>query len=427
MTSAPSVLAEPVVSSQLHPAPSLNVVGLFAGIGGIELGLQSHGHHALLLCEIEPAAQEVLRHHFMRAESPHFSSATELVADVKDVVFPEGTELVAAGFPCTDVSQAGRTAGIRGKNTGLIQHVFRHLEDQASRLGRLRWLLLENVPFLLQLDRGEGMRYLVSELERHGFTWAYRVVDAQAFGLPQRRQRVILLASRTEDPRRVLFADDAVPVERQWTPDSAVGFYWTEGLRGLGWAVEAVPTLKGGSTVGIPSPPAVLLPGGRVVVPTISAAEVMQGLQVGWTQPMADAGYRPGARWKAVGNAVAVPVSSWVGMRLSKPGDYGNNEELVDVTAEPWPKAAWGTNGKVFRVRVSTWPVATPPSIDLSALVGDGKALSPRATMGFLSRLTRSKLRQRRNEAFVGALIRHYLREGGDPQPMMAIERELSS
>lgn len=82
-----------------------------------------------------------------------------------------------------------------------------------------QWLLLENVSFLLHLDRGRGMRFLVDELEKRSFTWAYRVVDSQAFGLPQRRQRVILLASRTDDPRDVLFADDADPIRTAFSRD----------------------------------------------------------------------------------------------------------------------------------------------------------------------------------------------------------------
>jgi DNA (cytosine-5)-methyltransferase 1 len=64
---------------------------------------------------------------------------------------------------------------------------------------------LENVPFMLQLDRGQAMHYLTTELARLGFRWAYRVVDARSFGPPQRRQRVILLAtvkSRRRDPKR---------------------------------------------------------------------------------------------------------------------------------------------------------------------------------------------------------------------------------
>ena len=169
----------------------LAVAGLFAGIGGIELGLHQSGHASALLCEIDFGAAAVLR-----AQFPD----VRLVHDVRDLKTVGDVDLVAAGFPCQDLSQAGRTAGIRGGNSGLVGHVFRLLD--ARRRGP-RWLLLENVSFMLQFDRGRGMRFLVDELEARGFRWAYRVVDTQAFGLPQRRQRVILLASRTEDPRAV--------------------------------------------------------------------------------------------------------------------------------------------------------------------------------------------------------------------------------
>lgn len=88
---------------------------------------------------------------------------------------------------------------------------------------------------MLQLDRGKAMRYLTDLLGERGYTWAYRVVDTRAFGFPQRRRRVIVLASKTEDPRQVLFADDAG--EPSSIPDwsqVACGFYWTERTRGLG-------------------------------------------------------------------------------------------------------------------------------------------------------------------------------------------------
>ncbi|RDJ93878.1 DNA (cytosine-5-)-methyltransferase, partial [Lacticaseibacillus rhamnosus] len=82
----------------------------------------------------------------------------------------------------------------------------------------------------MQLDRGQAMNYLASRLEDLGYSWAYRVVDARAFGLPQRRRRVILLASRTKDPREVLFVGEHD--EPDWGPwyESSCGFYWTEGV-----------------------------------------------------------------------------------------------------------------------------------------------------------------------------------------------------
>ena len=71
-----------------------------------------------------------------------------------------------------------------------------------------RWLLFENVPFMLYLDRGRAMRLITDRLHDLGFTWVYRVINTRAYGLPHRRRRVILLASGSEDPRQVLLTDD---------------------------------------------------------------------------------------------------------------------------------------------------------------------------------------------------------------------------
>lgn len=226
------------------PPTGLDVVGLFAGIGGIEIGLGEAGHRSKLLCEIDDGAQAVLEARF---------DEVEIQSDVTRLEDLPSCDLVAAGFPCQDLSQAGRTAGITGSQSSLVEHVFRLLDSADSKP---TWLLLENVSFMLSLDRGNAMTWLVEQLEGRGFTWAYRVVDSQAFGLPQRRQRVLLLASRSEDPRPILLNQDEHPALAGSHHDElGCGFYWTEGLRGLGWAIDAVPTLKGGSGLGIPSPP----------------------------------------------------------------------------------------------------------------------------------------------------------------------------
>lgn len=362
----------------------LRVAGLFAGIGGIELGLSQAGHESSLLCELEPGAHRVLQAHF---------KGTKLARDVRDLKSVGDVDLVTAGFPCQDLSQAGRTAGIRGKNSGLVGQVFRLLD---ARKRSPRWLMLENVSFMLQLDRGRGMRYLVDELEDRGFLWAYRVVDTQAFGLPQRRQRVILLASRTEDPRTVLFADDVEPVRQEFDRRLWYGFYWTEGLRGLGWAVDSVPTLKGGSTIGIPSPPAIWNPqDGSITTPEIRDAERLQGFDADWTLPALEVvGVRRGHRWKLVGNAVSVPVARWVGQRLADPGAF--DEARIGSAVRPgvsWPKAAFGSKGHDPRaVTISMWPVAWPRERLSQFFRYPRSPLSARAAVGFKSRLDVSTL-----------------------------------
>ncbi len=309
----------------------LSVAGLFAGIAGIERGLEQAGHHGVLLCEIDEAAMSVLRGHY---------SDVDLVADVRQMRTLPPVDLVAAGFPCQDLSQAGRTAGISGDNSGLVGNVFRLIE----RADAPDWVLLENVPFMLRLDRGAAMHYLTETLGRLGFMWAYRVVDTRAFGLPQRRRRVVMLASRKHDPREVLFVGSHDAREQEPNSETAFGFYWTEGLRGLGWGVSCVPTLKGGSTIGIPSPPAIWMPDGHVVTPDIRDAERMQGFPVDWTKPALDVpGVRKGVRWKLVGNAVSVPMANWVGERLRAPETYDGRGDQALEAGVPWPRSAWGS------------------------------------------------------------------------------------
>ncbi|MEV0106642.1 DNA (cytosine-5-)-methyltransferase [Nocardia sp. NPDC050799] len=356
------------------------MVGLFAGIGGLELGLSAHGWHSTLLCEIDQGARAVLANRFPEAEL--HTDITRLRA------LPPNTELVAAGFPCQDLSQAGRTAGITGTRSSLVDHVFRLVRRKRGP----RWLLIENVPFMLQLGRGAAMRHITTALDELGYTWAYRVVDARAFGLPQRRNRVIMLASRTEDPRTVLFADDAGPRLLGSPEHDPCGFYWTEGVRGLGWVVNAVPTLKGGSGLGIASPPAVRLPSGEIVTPGITDGERLQGFAPGWTEPALDApGFRPGQRWKLVGNAVSVRMAAWVGSRLRTPAEPIPGH-IPLPPGSPWPGAAWGRAGAAFEVPISPWP-AHDPYEDLRFFLTDTQLLSARATAGFLRRTGMGSLR----------------------------------
>jgi DNA (cytosine-5)-methyltransferase 1 len=370
----------------------MKVVGLFAGIGGFELGMASAGHQTSMLCEIWEPARAVLV-----ARNPGVPLESDIV-DLRDL--PSETEAVVAGFPCQDLSQAGMTAGISGKRSGLVGHVFRLLD----RL-RAPWVVMENVSFMLQLDSGRGLRTLVDAFEERGYRWAYRVVNSLAF-LPQRRERILFVATTTDaDPAAVLLADDVDPPEPSTSLSShAHGFYWTEGVRGLGWAQDAIPTLKNGSTIGIASPPAILLPCGRVVTPEIRDAERLQGFEAGWTEPAASVG-RSSLRWSLVGNAVSVPVASWLGERLARPGTYekGRDRELAE--GGRWPKAARFDGDRRRRVEIGAFPVwlGRMPLADF--LRYEGKPLSPRATHGFLSRTKRSSLRF--PPGFLAAMRRH--------------------
>jgi len=378
------------------------VAGLFAGIGGIERGLDAAGHETTLLCENDPGAARVLAERF---------SGTRIHGDVTTLQrLPRGVSLVAAGFPCQDLSQAGKTVGIVGRRSRLVGEVFRLLEAH-----RTPWVFLENVPFMLQLGRGRAMDVIATAFEKLRYRWAYRVVDSRAFGLPQRRRRVYLVASLEGDPRTVLFADEVdTPdgVDDRVLGSSACGFYWTEGIRGLGWAADAVPTLKGGSTIGIPSSPAILLPDGRVVTPDIRDAERLQGFPADWTKPAEEVAKR-GTRWKLVGNAVSVPAAEWIGNRLIRPGEVREFPLRKLRSGRTWPAAAWNVGTGRCQVEASEWPVRRPYRSLAEFLRHPVQPLSAKATAGFLGRAERGSLRF--PPGFLTALERHLERVGGAP------------
>jgi DNA (cytosine-5)-methyltransferase 1 len=356
------------------------LVSLFSGIGGLELGFHKRGRTPVLFCENDPAAKVVLGSHF---------PDVPISDDVRKLKRLPACEILLAGFPCQDLSQAGGKAGIRGARSGLVRHLFRLISTARPKP---KWLVIENVPYMLSLDSGEAMRHLVSQLERLGYTWAYRVVDSRSFGAPQRRPRVLMVASRTEDPRGILFSGNHNPGDIDGKPSvidekSWYGFYWTEGSRGVGWAKEGVPPIKGGSTIGIPSPPAIWIPKKNFIgTITLNDAERLQGFAPDWTVEVEHtAGLRRSARWKLIGNAVNAAMSGWLARRFEAPIQYDGPSSLR-VADGRWPQAAWGRKGKTYSSPLTQWPelIETPP---LSAFLTDAlKPLSARATHGFLKR-----------------------------------------
>lgn len=365
------------------------VSGLYAGIGGFELGFERSGHRTLLMSEKDPEALQVIRHRFR---------SVKVDADaVKLAALPEETDIVTAGFPCQNLSMAGGKQGIGGDKSRVVDALFRLLEVR-----RTPWVVIENVYFMLHLARGAAMDHVVSHLERLGYRWASRVVDSRAFGLPQRRRRVFIIACLEGDPRNVLLADDA-PKKNWPSLDLAkpIGFFWTEGRTGHGLTADAVPPLKAGSGLGIPSPPAVLLPNGRVATPTIEAIERFQGFPARWTSVLRNE--RDGRnRWRLVGNAVSVPIAEWIGNRLGDPGEYVSQDDCEFIQGASWPNAAWCMGGKRMVANVSEHPVERRRG-RLSAFATETwPDLSERALSGFVHRARKGRLKY--PEGFLEAL-----------------------
>lgn len=353
----------------------MNVVSLFSGIGGFELAFARHNHITTLMCEIDPVAKSVLSHHFPK------TLLVDNVCDIKQL--PAKTDVLCAGFPCQDLSSIGVKKGLNGKRSSLIKEVFRILKANP-----VEWVLIENVPYMLKLKRGQAIRRIVSELEKMGYAWAYRIIDSASF-VPQKRCRVFVLASLNHDPRRVILTDDEPNTDFELIGDrlrNPIGFYWTEGRFALGLVENGVPTLKAGSTIGIPSAPAILFPNGDIGTPDIRDAERLQGFPEDWTK-CSEQVARPSFRWRLVGNAVTVDTVSWIVGKIENPGQYNHDYDGQRISSRLWPHAAWGRAGRRIESNVSSHPCARD-RIDLRHFLHYRiKPLSLKAINGFAARL----------------------------------------
>ncbi|HEU4463060.1 MAG TPA: DNA cytosine methyltransferase, partial [Solirubrobacterales bacterium] len=169
----------------------MNVGSLFSGIGGFELGFERAGMRVSWQVEQDPYCRAVLARHFPHAA--RFEDVREVGAGSLDAV-----DLVCGGFPCQDLSAAGRGAGIDGARSGLWAEYARIVREL-----RPRYVVVENVPALLtgkgkRWERGPIGRVLGDLAEaRYDAEWA--CLSAREFGAPHLRKRVWIVAYPARD------------------------------------------------------------------------------------------------------------------------------------------------------------------------------------------------------------------------------------
>lgn len=173
----------------------MTAVSLFAGIGGFDLALERNGVKVVASVEIDKHAQGVLRKQFPNSQ---------ILGDIQEV---SGEQLISAGFtpqhgvivggfPCQDLSVAGKRAGLAGARSGLFWEICRLLDETKAR-----YFILENVPGLLTSSGGRDMGVVIGALAERGYSIAWRVLDAQYFGVPQRRRRIFIVGCLGDDWR----------------------------------------------------------------------------------------------------------------------------------------------------------------------------------------------------------------------------------
>ncbi len=196
----------------------MNVLSLFSGVGGMDLGLEKAGHTIIGMCEIDRNARSVLQHHW--PDTPIYEDVTTL--DGKQ--FLGTTNIVAGGSPCQNLSVAGHREGLGGTASSLFWHQCR-IADQAQA----EWVIWENVAGALNSNNGMdfsavlwGLTGFAPAVPKNGWrkmgmcvgpkrTAIWRLLDAQWFGVPQRRRRIFIVAGPANKCRpEILFDCESV-------------------------------------------------------------------------------------------------------------------------------------------------------------------------------------------------------------------------
>jgi len=163
-------------------------VDFFAGIGGIRLGLEQAGHKCVGFCEFDKYARTAYKamydtegeweSHDVRATKPYDVPAADLWC---------------FGFPCQDISVAGKQKGLQeGERSGLFYEIMRLLAGRKKE-DRPKWLLIENVKNLLSIGNGFDFARLLCEVGGYGYSLQWDTLNSKDYGVPQNRERVFIV------------------------------------------------------------------------------------------------------------------------------------------------------------------------------------------------------------------------------------------
>jgi DNA (cytosine-5)-methyltransferase 1 len=163
-------------------------ISLFAGVGGFDLGMEQAGHECVAQVEWDKNAAGVLKHRWPNV--PLFCDVSKVSADD----LPDA-DFITYGFPCQDLSVAGKREGLDGKRSGLFYEATRLIRELRSRGCGLRFAVAENVGGLFSADDGVALARCIRELLDSGACeTGWRLVDSQYFGVAQRRKRVFIVS-----------------------------------------------------------------------------------------------------------------------------------------------------------------------------------------------------------------------------------------
>jgi DNA (cytosine-5)-methyltransferase 1 len=165
----------------------MNVLDLFSGIGGFSLGLERAGMKTVAFCEVDKKCQQVLKKHWPGV--PIFDD----VSTLKGEDIEETVDVICGGFPCQDISLAGKGAGLEGERSGLWTEFHRLIKEIKPK-----YAIIENVSAL----RSRGLDQVLREISEIGYDAEWHCITAASVGAPHRRDRVWIVAYPRDSKRR---------------------------------------------------------------------------------------------------------------------------------------------------------------------------------------------------------------------------------
>ncbi len=179
----------------------MRVGSLFAGVGGFDIAAERAGMEVLWQSENDNAAATVLDYHWPDIANYGDIHGITLNPDTLRRIAAPAVDVLCGGFPCQDYSVAGNRSGLAG-DRGALWWQFHRLIGE----GRPTWVVAENVPGLLSSRNGEDFATIIDSLTEYGYGVAWGVLDAQWFGVAQRRRRVFIVAHSGGQPQPEVLA-----------------------------------------------------------------------------------------------------------------------------------------------------------------------------------------------------------------------------
>lgn len=310
----------------------ITAVSLFAGVGGFDLALERNGVKVVASVEIDKKCQQVL--------SKHFPQST-IFGDIQGVTGEQliqsgfnSSGIIAGGFPCQDLSVAGKRAGLQGSRSGLFWEICRILDETKAQS-----FILENVGGLLSSNDGRDMRTVINALNELGYGIAWRSLNAQHFGVAQRRKRIFIVGFRDDSGERaaeVLALKESrrrfigtggkeesktpVGTPKRTSDDLIHTFSKARRAQNVDdfetWVErDFTNTLNAFDNATEVRATELVVSQGRVRRFMPIEMERLQGFPDDWTEGQADSN-----RFKQMGNAVTVPVAEWIISRMVSNG-----------------------------------------------------------------------------------------------------------